>query len=64
MKLATRLMGRAETAARGLGIGTLRLDDTNSALQEAAALNRTTGWTEIGRFNDDPYPDMFFEKPL
>jgi len=63
LHLATRLMTRAEEAARGLGIETLRLD-TNSALPEAAALYHKTGWTEIDRFNDDPYPDMFFEKRL
>lgn len=63
LKLATRLMTRAEEIARELGITTLRLD-TNSALPEAAALYRKTGWHEIPRFNDDPYPDMFFEKRL
>ena len=63
LALATRLMTQAEDAARSLGIDTLRLD-TNSALPEAAALYRKTGWREIDRFNDDPYPDMFFEKRL
>ena len=63
LKLATRLMTRTEQIARDLGITTLRLD-TNSALPEAAALYRNTGWSEIARFNDDPYPDMFFEKNL
>jgi DNA-binding MarR family transcriptional regulator/N-acetylglutamate synthase-like GNAT family acetyltransferase len=61
--LGRRLMDAAEQAARRLGIATLRLD-TNSALPEAAALYRRTGWTEIARFNDDPYPDLFFEKRL
>ncbi len=61
--LARRLMEAAEGAARDLGIGLLRLD-TNSALPEAVALYRNTGWTEIERFNDDPYPDHFFEKRL
>ena len=63
LKLATRLMEDAEDAARALGITTLRLD-TNSALPEAVALYRNTGWTEIPRFNDDPYPDVFFEKDI
>lgn len=63
LKLATRLMTHVEQTAQGLGIETLRLD-TNSALTEAAALYRRAGWTEIPRFNDDPYPDMFFEKRL
>jgi DNA-binding MarR family transcriptional regulator len=61
--LARRLMDAVEAAARGLSIATLRLD-TNSALPEAVRLYRTSGWTEIPRFNDDPYPDIFFEKHL
>jgi len=61
--LASLLMARAEDAARALGIARLRLD-TNSALPEAEALYRATGWTGIERFNDDPYPDLFFEKVL
>lgn len=60
---AKRLMQEAEAAARDLGIRTLRLD-TNSALPEALALYRRSGWVEIDRFNDDPYPDHFFEKAL
>ena len=60
---AKRLMQAAETAARDHGVRTLRLD-TNSALPEALALYRRSGWVEIDRFNDDPYPDHFFEKAL
>lgn len=63
LKIATRLMARAEDYARDLAITCLRLD-TNSALNEAAALYRANGWTQIARFNDDPYPDLFFEKRL
>ncbi|MGY8662609.1 helix-turn-helix domain-containing GNAT family N-acetyltransferase [Bradyrhizobium sp. UFLA05-109] len=61
--LGRRLMEAAESAARELGITVLRLD-TNSALPEAGQLYRRTGWSEIPRFNDDPYPDLFFEKHL
>ncbi|WP_298877920.1 bifunctional helix-turn-helix transcriptional regulator/GNAT family N-acetyltransferase [uncultured Bradyrhizobium sp.] len=61
--LGKRLMDTAEDAARSLDIALLRLD-TNSALPEAGQLYRTTGWREIPRFNDDPYPDLFFEKRL
>ena len=57
------LMDAAENAARQLSIKTLRLD-TNRALREALQLYRSTGWSEIDRFNDDPYPDFFFEKHL
>ncbi|MCW4461938.1 bifunctional helix-turn-helix transcriptional regulator/GNAT family N-acetyltransferase [Sphingomonas sp. BT-65] len=61
--LARKLMTAAEDAARNLSIATLRLD-TNRALPEAAKLYRATGWTEIERFNDDPYAEVFFEKKL
>lgn len=61
--IARRLMQAAEDAARALGMTALRLD-TNSALPEALQLYRHSGWTEIDRFNDDPYPDHFFEKRL
>ena len=63
LRLGRRLMDAIESAARELGITLLRLD-TNSALPEAGQLYRTTGWCEIPRFNDDPYPDLFFEKRL
>jgi GNAT superfamily N-acetyltransferase len=58
-----RLMDAVENAARDLTVKTLRLD-TNRALPEALQLYRSTGWSEIDRFNDDPYPDFFFEKHL
>ncbi|GGB21017.1 bifunctional helix-turn-helix transcriptional regulator/GNAT family N-acetyltransferase [Allosediminivita pacifica] len=61
--LSRRLMARLEEVARELGIEVLRLD-TNSALPEAVALYRRSGWSEIPRFNVDPYPDLFFEKVL
>jgi len=61
--LGRRLMDLAENAARNLSVKILRLD-TNSALTEALQLYRSTGWTAIDRFNDDPYPDLFFEKQL
>ncbi|MDO6584223.1 bifunctional helix-turn-helix transcriptional regulator/GNAT family N-acetyltransferase [Salipiger sp. 1_MG-2023] len=63
MGLARRLMDQLEIRARVLGIDRLRLD-SNSALTEAIAMYRRLGWTEIDRFNDDPYPDHFFEKTL
>ncbi|MET0372268.1 MAG: GNAT family N-acetyltransferase [Sphingobium sp.] len=61
--LSRRLMQAVEDGARSLGYTTLRLD-TNSALAEALALYRSSGWTQIDRYNDDPYPDHFFEKVL
>ena len=61
--LARRLMREVEDHARATGITVLRLD-TNAKLPEAIALYTSTGWTEIPRFNDDPYPTHFFEKRL
>ena len=61
--LGRRLMESVESAARDLAIKILRLD-TNSALPEAGQLYRSSNWVEIDRFNDDPYPDLFFEKRL
>lgn len=61
--LAGRFMAQIEETARSLGICSLRLD-TNSALPEAVALYEKAGWARIDRFNDDPYPDVFFEKQL
>ena len=61
--IAKLLMHAVESVARELSVKTLRLD-TNSALPEALKLYRTSGWVEIDRFNEDPYPDHFFEKHL
>jgi len=63
LHLGSALMNEAEEAARALGMTRLRLD-TNSALPRAAEMYRRMGWTEIARFNDDPYPDLFLEKTL
>ncbi|MCP4819205.1 MAG: MarR family transcriptional regulator [Shimia sp.] len=61
--LAKRMMEQVEAAARDLGIALLRLD-TNAGLPEAVKLYETSGWTQIERFNDDPYPTHFFEKAV
>jgi len=61
--LAQNLLEACETQAKSLGTTLLRLD-TNSALPEAARLYEKSGWTQIERFNADPYPDLFFEKKL
>lgn len=59
--LAQKLLDACETVAGKRGMKVMRLD-TNSALPEAERLYRKLGWTQIERFNDDPYPDLFFEK--
>jgi len=61
--LASALMNKAEETARTLGMTHLRLD-TNSALTEAITMYRRFGWSEIPRFNDNPYAHLWFEKAL
>jgi len=67
-------------AARGLGVGRRVLSeleahalrngahvvqlDTNRALHAATSLYRTSGYTEVAPFNDEPYADHWFEKRL
>lgn len=58
-----RLLDRLEDEALALGHHTVRLD-TNSQLPEAVTLYRNAGYVEIDRYNDNPYPDHFFEKVL
>ncbi|MEM0908108.1 MAG: helix-turn-helix domain-containing GNAT family N-acetyltransferase [Pseudomonadota bacterium] len=61
--LAKRLMVAVEEAAVDLKFTTLRLD-TKRLLTEAVTYYQSAGWSEVDRFNDDPYPDIFFEKHL
>jgi DNA-binding MarR family transcriptional regulator/GNAT superfamily N-acetyltransferase len=61
--VARRMLRTLEAAAREKGLKRLRLD-TNRALTEAHALYRSEGYQEIGRFNDNPYADHWFEKRL
>ena len=61
--LGRRLLADLEARSRALGHGVVRLD-TNEALPEAIALYRSTGWVQIERYNDNPYPTHFFEKRL
>lgn len=61
--IGQKLLTALETRARGLGLNTLRLD-TNKSLTEAQALYEKNGYAEVQPFNDDPYPDHWFEKKL
>ncbi len=61
--LGQALMAQLEAVAVALSVRCLRLD-TNRALPEAVTFYRRAGWTEIARFNDDPYAHFFFEKRL
>ena len=67
-------------AARGLGLGRRLLEEleacalaggarvgrieTSAVLAEALALYRSAGWVEVPAFNDEPFADHWFEKPL
>lgn len=51
--LARRLMTAIEDEARSMGMTTLRLD-TNSALSEALALYRRSGWSDIAPYTGPP----------
>ena len=61
--LGRRLLGALEDEARALGFTRVRLE-TNGTLAEAIRLYRTSGYTEVEAFNDDPYAEHWFEKPL
>lgn len=63
MGLGQRLLASTENHARNIGLTTLRLD-TNRFLTEAQMLYLKNGYREIPPFNDDPYPDHWFEKQL
>lgn len=58
-----RLLGELERRAVEHGSHTVRLE-TNRALIEAIAMYRSAGYREVGAFNDEPYADHWFEKPL
>jgi DNA-binding MarR family transcriptional regulator len=55
-----RLLAELEAHA---GPGVVRLE-TNRALTEAIALYRSSGYTEVAPFNDEPYAHHWFEKRL
>lgn len=61
--LAGRLLRRLEEESAALGHRVVRLD-TNSSLTDAVAMYRAAGYVEIPRYNDNPYPDHWFEKSL
>jgi DNA-binding MarR family transcriptional regulator/GNAT superfamily N-acetyltransferase len=61
--LGSRLLRHLEQVAVDLGHTTVRLD-TNGTLVEAIAMYERTGYRRIGRYNDNPYAQAWFEKPL
>lgn len=56
--VAKQMMAAIEQAARARGITRLRLD-TNSALIEAVALYRATGWSDVAAFTNYPATHWF-----
>jgi ribosomal protein S18 acetylase RimI-like enzyme len=58
-----RLLDAVAALARSHGLHTLRLD-TRTDLTEARALYARYGFTEIARYNDDPYAGHWFELRL
>jgi DNA-binding MarR family transcriptional regulator/GNAT superfamily N-acetyltransferase len=60
--LARKLMQAIESRAREMGFSRLKLD-TNSALVEAIALYRATGWTDTAPYTGLP-ADTWLTKPL
>ena len=61
--LSRRLLGELEARGAQAGMDRIRLD-TNRVLAEAQALYRKAGYHEIGRYNDNPYAHVWFEKDL
>jgi DNA-binding MarR family transcriptional regulator len=61
--LARRLLSELENRARSAGHALARLE-TNKALTEAQQLYRSSGYSEIAPFNDEPYAHHWFEKRL
>jgi GNAT superfamily N-acetyltransferase len=60
---ARALLAALEDRARDLGAREIRLD-TSAVLDEAVALYRASGYTEIARYNDNPYASLWFAKHL
>jgi len=61
--LGSRLLERLEAEVIELGYSRVVLD-TNESLDEAIALYGRSGYTSIGRYNDNPYAQHWFEKLL
>jgi ribosomal protein S18 acetylase RimI-like enzyme len=61
--LGRRLLSELEEKARSLGYRFVRLE-THKALPEAQQLYRSSGYSEVAAFNDEPYAHHWFEKQL
>lgn len=61
--LGARMLRELESLAERLGHRRVVLD-TNRTLVEAVAMYRRAGYTEIDRYNENPYAEAWFEKQL
>lgn len=61
--LAGRMLCHLEALASADHHSVVRLD-TNSNLTDAIAMYRHAGYREIARYNDNPFAEHWFEKPL
>lgn len=61
--LGRRLLEHLEGLARTRGSAEAHLE-TSDALPEAVALYRSAGYLEVPPFNDEPFADRWFAKPL
>jgi DNA-binding MarR family transcriptional regulator/GNAT superfamily N-acetyltransferase len=61
--LGRRLLEHLEGLARRNGSREVRLE-TGDVLGEAIALYRSAGYVEVDPFNDEPFADRWFAKPL
>lgn len=61
--LGARMLRRLEDDAHAAGHTVVRLD-TNSVLTDAIAMYERSGYHRIDRYNDNPYAQAWFEKPL
>jgi DNA-binding MarR family transcriptional regulator/GNAT superfamily N-acetyltransferase len=61
--LGRRLLEHLEGLARERGSKEARLE-TGDVLGEAIALYRSAGYVEVEPFNDEPFADRWFKKPL
>jgi ribosomal protein S18 acetylase RimI-like enzyme len=61
--IGRRLLEELERRAAETGTRAIQLD-TNHSLTEAIAMYRSAGYVPVAQFNDEPYADRWFGKPL
>jgi DNA-binding MarR family transcriptional regulator/N-acetylglutamate synthase-like GNAT family acetyltransferase len=61
--IGRRLLRELEELARESGAGVVQLE-TNAALVEAITMYRSAGYAEVPAFNEEPFADHWFAKPL